>query len=586
MFYDTYVCIECIDFSAQFRRLHRGVRNEYFRLMEQCHDSIDNEMSDKQNVEQKNDTQKSDQSSVEYPQNNQIASQENVDTNSPSKTNPYKAVPIKSGNFTERSHSLPNQQLPTPFASESGNDFQTNLEKNNLASTQSDSLTRRFTRSNNSKDHWPNSGVRSEQGFRNYQEDRYVERIGFYNTKTSYKAPRQIIPMGLQKYSGLLKESSKDYSKVHQGEPKSNSFHYFAVFDGHGGDLTSTFCEEHMAGILEDQLKLNLSDIYNITSVELAVDLSHSEIGGEMYEPEDLEPVISNAQQNDQVQMLVEAKENICTESKKSGFDDEPEDNVTNALKQAFIRTDELFSQQATADADICGSTALVMLLSVNSIYVGNVGDSRAVLCRNGEALPLSDDHKADRADEQLRVEQLGGQVLHFNGMRVMGVLAMSRAIGDAQLKPFISPEPEVTVVHRKKSDQLVIMASDGLWDVFDNQEACALALRCLHRAGLRGQDRRTATRLAANVLAKTAISRGSRDNVTVLVVDLKPSDQSFTLEEVQSAAERYKEKKEQEDQQIRQSTDVNLRPQTDTGEGTERVPPSPFLVMHQQSKT
>jgi len=80
----------------------------------------------------------------------------------------------------------------------------------------------------------------------------------------------------------------------------------------------------------------------------------------------------------------------------------------------------------------VIGSTALVMLLSTNSIYVGNVGDSRAVLCRNGEALPLSDDHKADRLDEMKRVKDLGGHILHWNGVRVMGILAMSRAIGDA----------------------------------------------------------------------------------------------------------------------------------------------------------
>lgn len=44
----------------------------------------------------------------------------------------------------------------------------------------------------------------------------------------------------------------------------------------------------------------------------------------------------------------------------------------------------------------------------------------------------------------QERVERAGGQVLYWNGHRVMGVLAMSRAIGDHGLRPYVIPEPEV----------------------------------------------------------------------------------------------------------------------------------------------
>eukprot|EP00967_Tisochrysis_lutea_P016721 scaffold18887_cov14-Tisochrysis_lutea.AAC.1 len=50
------------------------------------------------------------------------------------------------------------------------------------------------------------------------------------------------------------------------------------------------------------------------------------------------------------------------------------------------------------------------------------------------------------QADSQERVEKAGGQVLYWNGHRVMGVLAMSRAIGDHGLRPYVIPEPEVSV--------------------------------------------------------------------------------------------------------------------------------------------
>jgi hypothetical protein len=70
----------------------------------------------------------------------------------------------------------------------------------------------------------------------------------------------------------------------------------------------------------------------------------------------------------------------------------------------------------------------------------------------------------------QERVEKAGGQVLYWNGHRVMGVLAMSRAIGDHGLRPYIIPEPEITVLQRVPDDDFLLLASDGLWDVMTNQ--------------------------------------------------------------------------------------------------------------------
>lgn len=43
-------------------------------------------------------------------------------------------------------------------------------------------------------------------------------------------------------------------------------------------------------------------------------------------------------------------------------------------------------------------------------------------------------------------MEKAGGHVLYWNGHRVMGILAMSRAIGDHGLRPYIIPDPEASV--------------------------------------------------------------------------------------------------------------------------------------------
>jgi serine/threonine protein phosphatase PrpC len=45
------------------------------------------------------------------------------------------------------------------------------------------------------------------------------------------------------------------------------------------------------------------------------------------------------------------------------------------------------------------------VLIIGDKLYCANIGDSRAILCRNGKALDLSVDHKAKRPDEQERIK-------------------------------------------------------------------------------------------------------------------------------------------------------------------------------------
>ena len=197
-------------------------------------------------------------------------------------------------------------------------------------------------------------------------------------------------------------------------------------------------------------------------------------------------------------------------------------ETVEAALTKAFHLTDEEFGEMGGYEhLALVGTTAVVALIGSRMIYVANCGDSRAVLCRDGHAVALTDDHKASRDDETSRVEAAGGQILFWNGVRVMGLLAVSRAIGDHSLRPYVIAEPEVTIVHRHVGDELLVMASDGLWDVMTNKEACTLAKKCLLRARQRGSSRQSAARVAATVLTRAAVDRGSRDNVTVVIVDL-----------------------------------------------------------------
>lgn len=191
-----------------------------------------------------------------------------------------------------------------------------------------------------------------------------------------------------------------------------------------------------------------------------------------------------------------------------------------------------------TPQCDAVGSTAVVAVVTPDKIVVSNCGDSRAVLCRNGVAIPLSLDHKPDRPDELNRIQNAGGRVIYWDGARVLGVLAMSRAIGDNYLKPFVIPEPEVTVTDRTAEDECLILASDGLWDVVSNETACGVARMCLQSlkplsppqspgsevnlAAVAGESSDKACSDASILLTKLALARHSTDNVSVVVVDLR----------------------------------------------------------------
>lgn len=190
-----------------------------------------------------------------------------------------------------------------------------------------------------------------------------------------------------------------------------------------------------------------------------------------------------------------------------------------------------------TPQCDAVGSTAVVALVTQDKIIVSNCGDSRAVICRGGVVTPLSNDHKPDRPDELKRIEDSGGRVIYWDGARVLGVLAMSRAIGDNYLKPYVISEPEVTVIDRTPEDECLVLASDGLWDVVSNETACGVARMCLSAKRPKSPPRTAATDIcvsaacessdkacsdASILLTKLALARHTADNVSVVVVDLR----------------------------------------------------------------
>jgi serine/threonine protein phosphatase PrpC len=97
-------------------------------------------------------------------------------------------------------------------------------------------------------------------------------------------------------------------------------------------------------------------------------------------------------------------------------------------IKDAYSRTDLLYQQAEPHKCRVCGSTAVVCLIIGTQLICINLGDARAVMCRNQTALDLSVDYKASRKDEQERIKSQGGFIIFG---RVFGRLAVTRAFGD-----------------------------------------------------------------------------------------------------------------------------------------------------------
>lgn len=241
---------------------------------------------------------------------------------------------------------------------------------------------------------------------------------------------------------------------------------FFAVFDGHAGSRVSLYCAERL-----------------------------------------LDTIISN----DNFYQL-------CENGREPANED-----VTSVIRAGFLRTDEQLRQlpEILAGDDKSGSTAVGSFISPQSIFLANCGDSRAVLSRGGRVAMYTCDHKPMNAVEKERIQNAGGSVMI---QRVNGSLAVSRALGDfeyknvqdrGQCEQLVSPEPEIFIDRRDhEQDEFIVLACDGIWDVLSNEELCDLI-----------RNRMSITsdlEAVCNCVLDTCLSKGSRDNMSIIIVALE----------------------------------------------------------------
>ena len=178
---------------------------------------------------------------------------------------------------------------------------------------------------------------------------------------------------------------------------------------------------------------------------------------------------------------------------------------VEIAFKNAFKKVDE---ELKFFDSEYIGTTATLILIKDNKIYCANVGDTKAYIIYDKTFKQISNDHKCTNEDERKRITEIGGKIIKN---RVMGQLILTRTLGDLYVKQFgVINTPDINVYDINETINYIIIASDGVWDVVD--------LDTITNMGKAGKN----VGEFCKDIVKLAINKGTKDNVSCIVVSFK----------------------------------------------------------------
>mmetsp|Transcript_15402 Transcript_15402/g.29025 ORF Transcript_15402/g.29025 Transcript_15402/m.29025 type:complete len:381 (+) Transcript_15402:118-1260(+) len=287
----------------------------------------------------------------------------------------------------------------------------------------------------------------------------------------------------------------------------------FCVFDGHGGNFTSDYASKNFLRVftsrpeLQRYVKMSMQERKDVPGLKLL----KSALAGAFFDIDKELQLIYVKRMNTNEQLRISTAHKVqersgCVVDERDA-DDTNRDNSEQMIQKIFV--------------DRSGSTAVMVLLTPHHVICCNAGDSRAILFKGGQALPLSFDHKPNNPTEMNRVKEAGGFVKY---KRVDGDLAVSRGLGDFRFKmnngtipeqQKVSVSPEIIVsVRNDDKDQFLVLGCDGIWDVLGNQDCAELIQNMIKE----GQD--DLGKICEKML-DICLNRNSKDNMTLCVVTL-----------------------------------------------------------------
>lgn len=252
-----------------------------------------------------------------------------------------------------------------------------------------------------------------------------------------------------------------------------------------------------------------------------------------------------------------------------------PQGMTPDAIRKAFLATEQGFSSlvsdqwETRPSLAVVGSCCLVGIVQHRTLFIANLGDSRAVLGKvspNGELVAEQLCREHNVCYEGIRQELIAEHpddpqivLLKHNVWRVRGIIQVSRSIGDAYLKyaqynkerlhekfrlhtpfskPLLSANPDIVSHCIQPSDHFVIFASDGLWALLTNQEAVEIVqkhrregvARRLVEAALHGAARKRDMRYQDLKKIDRGVRRHFHDDITVIVLFFNHAVQTLSI--------------------------------------------------------
>lgn len=309
----------------------------------------------------------------------------------------------------------------------------------------------------------------------------------------------------------VLEDTTCIVHKLFAKQSKRGTKHafYASLFDGHAGDMVSRFLAENVHKVLVEQESFG----------------------------DDLRAALKATAFEIDRKFLKKAAGKVMEHNAKVS---------AGEVKQKLLRTKANTKVKSELEQyKSAGSTGLVALITKNKLaqskkglylYLAWVGDSRAVLSKQGIAVQLTKDHRATRLDEKKRIRAAGGTVDRSG--RLNGVLAVSRAFGgmthkadniamlatmdvyagnedDFLAQGALTPLPDIhSMSLDQDTDEFIVMGSDGIFDVLTNQSVVDIVRKEL----LQHQDVQKAAKALVHHALKSA---GSIDNTTAVIIAL-----------------------------------------------------------------
>lgn len=276
---------------------------------------------------------------------------------------------------------------------------------------------------------------------RRTMEDTHSYLYNFLST------PAPVLGSEGSKTRGSLAESSNSQlSQASSQEIVETDNGYFAIFDGHAGTFAADWCGKKVHILLEDIIRKHPN-----TPIPELLDMTFTSVD------QQLEKLPLKNSGCTAVIAVLRWEDRIPNSNSATGS------TAIAPAAAAAAKADTKDSSTETAPTPSPGSEEKLRAAASRQrvLYTANVGDARIVLCRNGKALRLSYDHKGSDENEGKRIAGAGGLILNN---RVNGVLAVTRALGDAYMKDLVTGHPYTTeTVIQPDIDEFLILACDGV---------------------------------------------------------------------------------------------------------------------------